>query len=342
LLAQARQLLESVAEHDASLGASAERLSDAGFALSDVAADLASYLSSIDADPTRLAWVEDRRAALASLTRRHGPTVDDVREWTKRARQRLEVLDGSQDRVAELTERHAVLAGSLAQVATELSKARARAAVTFGSAVTAELVDLAMPHAVVTAAVTQRLAEDGLELDDGRRVVHTPTGIDDVELLLAAHPGAPARPLQKGPSGGELSRVMLAVEVVFSGADPVGTFVFDEVDAGVGGEAAIEVGRRLARLSRTRQVLVVTHLPQVAAFADRHFVVAKSDDGSVTASGVHAVSDIDRPAELSRMLAGLSDSSLGQAHAAELLTLAATERGQGTKTAKRPRRPAKS
>ena len=129
-------------------------------------------------------------------------------------------------------------------------------------------------------------------------VAFGPHGIDDVELLLAAHPGAPARPLQRGASGGELSRVMLAVEVVFAGADPVPTFVFDEVDAGVGGAAAVEVGRRLARLARSAQVIVVTHLPQVAAFADAHLVVSKSSDGHVTRSGVMRLDDDGRIGEI--------------------------------------------
>jgi DNA repair protein RecN (Recombination protein N) len=153
-----------------------------------------------------------------------------------------------------------------------------------------------------------------------------PHGADEVEIRLAAHPGAPALPLAKGASGGELSRVMLAIEVVFAGADPVPTFVFDEVDAGVGGKAAVEIGRRLARLARLAQVIVVTHLPQVAAFADTHLVVEKAGDGSVTRSGVTRLDDAGRVTELSRMLAGLEDSEYGRAHAGELLTAAAAER----------------
>jgi DNA repair protein RecN (Recombination protein N) len=147
-----------------------------------------------------------------------------------------------------------------------------------------------------------------------------------VELRLLAHPGAPSLPLQKGASGGELSRVMLAIEVVFAGAGGPPTLVFDEVDAGVGGQAAVEIGRRLARLARTHQVLVVTHLPQVAAFADRHLVVAKDTGGAVTTSGVRVVEDTDRARELARMLAGLPDSDLGIAHAEELLAVAEREK----------------
>ncbi len=160
------------------------------------------------------------------------------------------------------------------------------------------------------------LTVDGVEVGVG------PDGADEVELRLLAHPGAPPLPLQQGASGGELSRVMLAIEVVFAGAGGPPTLVFDEVDAGVGGQAAVEIGRRLARLARTHQVLVVTHLPQVAAFADRHLVVAKDTGGAVTTSGVRVVEDTERARELARMLAGLPDSDLGIAHAEELLAVA--------------------
>jgi DNA repair protein RecN (Recombination protein N) len=181
-----------------------------------------------------------------------------------------------------------------------------------------------MPHARIEVAVNPRpagrgeavLPVDGVELGAG------PDGTDEVELRLMAHPGAPALPLQKGASGGELSRVMLAIEVVFAGAGGPATLVFDEVDAGVGGRAAVEIGRRLARLARSHQVLVVTHLPQVAAFADHHLVVAKDSQGAVTTSGVRVVEHTDRTRELARMLAGLPDSDLGIAHAEELLAVA--------------------
>jgi DNA repair protein RecN (Recombination protein N) len=191
---------------------------------------------------------------------------------------------------------------------------RAESSARFAEEVTEELTALAMPHARLAAVVSP------LEGGPG------PYGADEVEFKLAPHPGAPPLPLHKGASGGELSRVMLAIEVVFAGADPVPTFVFDEVDAGVGGKAAVEIGRRLARLARVSQVIVVTHLPQVAAFADNHLVVEKSNDGLVTSSGVVRLDQPARVRELSRMLAGLEDSEFGQAHAEELLALAARDR----------------
>jgi DNA repair protein RecN (Recombination protein N) len=197
--------------------------------------------------------------------------------------------------------------------------------VRLGKVVTAELVSLAMPHAELRVAVGSTDDDHGLPVGD-RTVRFGPTGIDDVELLLAANRGAEHRPLGKGASGGELSRVMLGVEVALAASNPVPTFVFDEVDAGVGGKAAVEVGRRLALLARHAQVLVVTHLPQVAAFADRHVVVVKSSDGTVTTSGLTTLDDEGRVRELSRMLAGLEDSDTALAHAEELLATAQQSR----------------
>jgi DNA repair protein RecN (Recombination protein N) len=322
LVTAARRTLEAAAGHDPALAAYAERTAEAGHLLADVAGELASYAASIDADPRRLAAAQERLAVLTALTRRHGvEDTDAVLRWAKEASDRLLDLDGADDRIAALRDEETALRESLAQLAAELSAARVAAAERFGAAVTAELVELAMPHAVASASVTQREAADGLSVG-GRVLAAGPDGADDVELLLVPHPGADPRPLQKGASGGELSRVMLAVEVVFADSDPVPVMVFDEVDAGVGGRAAVEVGRRLARLARDHQVLVVTHLPQVAAFADRHLQVVKADDGLVTRSGVVALDDEGRVAELSRMLAGL-DSGHARGHAEELLAAAA-------------------
>ena len=184
-----------------------------------------------------------------------------------------------------------------------------------------ELTQLAMPHAVVEVVVTQQEQDAGLVVGD-RTLRFGSSGVDQVELLLAANTGLEPRPLAKGASGGELSRVMLALEVSLAGTSPVPTLVFDEVDAGVGGAAAVEVGRRLAQLARSAQVLVVTHLPQVAAYADRHVVVEKASDGRITSSGLTVLDDAGRERELSRMLAGMADSDTALAHARELLDVA--------------------
>lgn len=321
LVAGAKRALDAVRSHDAALASLADRLGEVGYLLSDVATDLAGYADDLDADPLRLAAVEERRAVLTQLTRKYGESIDAVLAWAEQGVARLSELDGDDDRIGELTAERDALRTELGDLAETLTRARTRAAEEFAAAVTEELAALAMPHARVSVAIRQTESADGIEVD-GRTVAYGPMGADEVELQLAPHPGAPPRPISKGASGGELSRVMLAVEVVFAGADPVPTYLFDEVDAGVGGKAAVEVGRRLARLAKTAQVVVVTHLPQVAAFADRHLVVVKTSDGMVTRSGVQAMEGEDRVRELSRMLAGLEDSELGRAHAEELLAAA--------------------
>jgi DNA repair protein RecN (Recombination protein N) len=353
LLGSARQALEAAAPHDQALGDLAGRLGEASYLISDIAAELASYADSVEADPVRLAAVQDRRSELTRLIRTYGsvpvprpeavsdggaggavggagtggvtavngtgsanpaaPDLSAVLAWAKGAAARLAELDGDDDRIASLEAREAELAAAVRDLGGRLTTMRKEAAARFDAAVTAELTALAMPHARLSVAVSD-LREYG------------PCGGDDVEIRLAAHPGAPDLPLHKGASGGELSRVMLAIEVVFAGADPVPTFVFDEVDAGVGGKAAVEIGRRLARLARLAQVIVVTHLPQVAAFADTHLMVEKAEDGLVVSSGVTKLDEPGRVTELSRMLAGLEDSEFGRAHAGELLAAAAAER----------------
>jgi DNA repair protein RecN (Recombination protein N) len=316
LLGTAGRALEAVRSHDPMLAGLADRLTEASYLIADVAGELASYTESLDSDPARLAAVQERRAALGRLIRVYGAASGDVAavlDWAKQAGVRLAELEGDDDKIAALAEEESALGAEVTSRAAQLTALRSAAAERFAAEVTAELTALAMPHASLTAVVS--------ELD-----APGPFGADDVEIRLAAHPGAPALSLNKGASGGELSRVMLAIEVVFAGADPVPTFVFDEVDAGVGGKAAVEIGRRLARLARSSQVIVVTHLPQVAAFADNHLVVEKSGDGLVTASGVVRLDQSGRARELSRMLGGLEDSEFGQAHAEELLALAARER----------------
>jgi len=350
LLGSARQALDAAAPHDKALGDLAARLGEASYLISDIAAELASYADSVEADPARLAAVQDRRAELARLIRTYGsvpvprpdaasalgtavsdggegdatsahdvsaPDLSAVLAWAKGAAVRLAELESDDDRIAALATREAELAAAVRELGGRLTAFRNDAAARFDAAVTAELTALAMPHARLSVVVSS-LREFG------------PHGGDDVEIRLAAHPGAPDLPLHKGASGGELSRVMLAIEVVFAGADPVPTFVFDEVDAGVGGKAAVEVGRRLARLARLAQVVVVTHLPQVAAFADTHLMVEKAEDGLVVSSGVTKLDEPGRVKELSRMLAGLEDSEFGRAHAGELLAAAAAERAESS------------
>ncbi|WP_394941282.1 DNA repair protein RecN [Psychromicrobium sp. YIM B11713] len=306
LVDSAKRALEQVAEHDEVLRASAERVSELGYLLADVAAELASYVSGLDADaPGRLAAIEDRRGELAALTRKYAPSVDEVLLWAETSRRRLDELQDDSARIEELQAELEAADAELNGQAAELSERRRQAAKQLSERVTAELAALAMADAKLQ-----------IEVKDASR---GPYGADEVAFLLQPHPGAPARAVGKGASGGELSRVMLAIEVVLAAVDPVPTFVFDEVDAGVGGKAAVEIGRRLAMLAQHVQVLVVTHLPQVAAFADSHIRVLKTSDGGFTSSDVHTLDEAERVRELARMLAGQEDSASAQAHAQELL-----------------------
>ena len=333
--AAARSQLDGVREHDPEAGELADRLTEITYLLSDVAADVASYASGVETDPARLAAVSERRAALTALTRKYGDTIDEVLAWSQASATRLLDLDHTDERIEELRVAQRTLRAELAEAAAALSEARREAATRLGKEVTEELTLLAMPHARLEIEVRQSeqpAPEDEtsgpLRVGD-RWLRFGGSGVDEVELLLAANTGSEPRPLNKGASGGELSRVMLALEVALAGTSPVPTFVFDEVDAGVGGTAAVEVGRRLARLARDAQVLVVTHLPQVAAYADRHVVVAKSHDGTVTSSGLTVLDAEERERELSRMLAGLTDSDTALAHARELLEVAQPARALG-------------
>ena len=324
LLSAARRALEAGVVHDPQLASQAAAISSVMAQLGEVASDLSRYAQDIDVDPLRLAAVQDRQADLGRLARKYGATVAEVLQWSATAAQRLAQLAGADDRITDLEARREDLRSRAALVCAELSAVRLEAAQRFADAVAGELAALAMPRARVAFSLTTTPDPDGLVLSSGTvgPVAFRSTGIDEVALMLAANPGAPLRPIAQAASGGELSRVMLAVQVVLAGADPVPTMVFDEVDAGVGGAAAIEVGRRLQALSSRTQVIVVTHLAQVAAFADRHLVVTKDSDGSVTESSVRHVEGAERVRELSRMLAGLADSEAAGVHAGELLELA--------------------
>jgi DNA repair protein RecN (Recombination protein N) len=323
LLSQARRALDAAKDKDPALAALAGRLDEAYWQLGEVATDVAGYLAGIEADPARLEYAHGRVADLDALCRHvgrylaetepGGPNVAEVLDWGEQAALRLAELEGDDGRIGELTARREQLHEELGALADRVTELRAAAADSFAAAVGEELAALAMPRARIEVRLK-------------RREEFGSSGRDEVELLLAPHPGAPSLPIAKGASGGELSRVMLAIEVVFAGADPVPTLVFDEIDQGVGGQAAIEVGRRLARLARTSQVIVVTHLPQVAAFADRQLVVAKDSEGGVTSSDVTVVADADRYTEIARMLSGRSESDSAKDHARELVDAAAAER----------------
>jgi DNA repair protein RecN (Recombination protein N) len=307
LVDSALRALDRIATFDSSLGGLRTQLADASYQLQEVSQALAGYAAGLESG-TGLSLEEshDRLAGITSLMRKFGPTLEDVLSFAEAGSTRLLELDGDESTVDALTAEVAQSLEETQGLAAQLSALRQAAATALGTQVTVELAALAMPTATLHVRV-----ESGQVLAQH--------GCDQVSLLLAAHPGADPLPLGKGASGGELSRVMLALEVVIAGSDPVPTFVFDEVDAGVGGASALEIGRRLDRLAQASQVIVVTHLAQVAAYANNHLLVVKDTDGQVTTSSVAVLQGEDRVRELARMLGGMEDSHTALSHARELL-----------------------
>lgn len=335
----ANKALENVADIDPALKDIFGQLKEVALVLNEVGVDLSRYLADLDADPGELERIQSRRAELNGLTRRYGSSVQDVLDWSANAAARVESLERASN-LAELAERRDAARSALAAAAVTLTSARKQAGRDFCLRVTSELQGLAMPHSQLGIAIRHRqppAGQDGLRIEGlDSRVAFGASGVDEVEFLLLAHEGATPAPIGKAASGGELSRIMLALEVVLSQSASAPTFVFDEVDAGVGGKAAVEIGRRLAQLGKSAQVLVVTHLPQVAAFADHHLVVSKQSDGRVTSSGVESLDDSQRVRELARMLAGQEESAHAAAHAQELLDLASLERAKRSHAVGKP------
>lgn len=322
LIEAARKLLEVTG--DDRLEALAASLHQVSAVVIDATSELTAYLDELDADPERLEVLLNRQSVLKALTRRYGADIDAVLAWRAEAEAELELLDSSEGTLAELRKAVEQLAGKVARAAGALTGKRAAAAATLAERATAELAHLAMGRATLHVTVSSRSADASAPeaVRIGKNwVAAGPDGVDQVEFAMIAHAGAPELPISKGASGGELSRVMLAVEVVLAGADPVATMVFDEVDAGVGGRAATEIGRRLAMLARDHQVIVVTHLAQVAAFADRHYVVDAGPGDAVGSSAVRPVQGPARELELARMLGG-TDGVSARAHAADLIAAA--------------------
>lgn len=312
-LESARKALDDAGRHDATLAALAQRVAEHAYGAADIAQELASYVDRLEADPARLDAVHARLSAIGQAERRFARTADELEPL----RAELEGMVGSGEDwdqlVGSARDAEAHARAELLDAAATVSAGRSSAADALAASVMEELGQLAMGDATVQIRVEHK--EPG------------PHGADEVTMLLSAHPGAPARPVADAASGGELSRIMLALEVALAaGGEAAHTFVFDEVDAGVGGKAAQSVGARLAALASRHQVIVVTHLAQVAAWADAHIVVAKSSDGAVTVSQVSEVTGEDRVREIARLLSGEEDSVSARAHALELLEAARVAR----------------
>jgi DNA repair protein RecN (Recombination protein N) len=325
-VASAKATLQST--DDSALQALGERLADAVAVIGDVSTELGDFLSELPSDASTLESKLARQGQLRGLTRKYASDIDGVLAWAKESRDRLSQLDVSEDALAGLQRRVDEMHAKVVSAAADLTKARAKAAKGLAKAVTAELSGLAMTGAdfgITVSPLVPRTDDSAPLTLAGGVVAHAGhDGVDAVEFGFAAHRGTELLPLAKSASGGELSRVMLSLEVVLSASAEGTTMVFDEVDAGVGGRAAVQIGRRLARLARTHQVIVVTHLPQVAAYADTHLVV----ESGPKSSRVVRLQDEDRVVELARMLAGLGDTDSGRAHARELWESAQRDRAE--------------
>ena len=319
MLQQIRKSLDQVNGKDKQLDAITERYTESLLNLQDISSDLTSYLSQLEADPNRFEKLQDRKASLNSLLKRYGKGSDKEAAFEqllidgKSAKERIADLSGGDQRVAELQKEAELIFKQLQDQALALSKLRKVNGEKLSSQVTDEVRSLSMPKASFVIEQTVGDVKNSKSF--------TSNGIDEISILFTAHSGGTALALNKVASGGELSRVMLALEVVIAEAEPIGTYIFDEVDAGVGGKAAVEVGRRLSKLSKSAQVIVITHLAQVAAWADNHLVVKKSENGLVTQSDVIEVSANERKIEIARMLSGQEDSQTAQEHAGELLAI---------------------
>ena len=316
-LSNARKSLEKAVTLDPTLDQLSEKLNDAFFELQDVAANLASYLSDLAADPSRLEYLQQRKSELNTFIKRHSKStatdsniaLTELIDAGANIDNEIADLTGGDDRIAELEAELAKLKEHAVSQAEEISKMRKAAANKLSAAASTEIHALSMPNTNLIVEVKSGVNFDQL----------TSNGFDEVNFFLQTHKDAPLVSIAKGASGGELSRVALAIEVVIAMNEEIGTYIFDEVDAGVGGKAAIEVGRRLKALSKVAQVVVVTHLPQVAAWGDTHFVVSKDESGSVSLSQIRKIEDDERIEEIARMLAGHEDSISARKHAEELI-----------------------
>lgn len=321
-LGAAKRFLETAKGRDSRLDAITDQIAESFYILDEATRDLSSYLSGLEADPDRLNELQERKAALSAFVKKWGGSSDPDEEMVllaaraKSGREQISDLRGGDERIAELEKELAAIKNDLLKSAKSLTAARTKAATELSSAVSEELKQLSMPHTELVIDIETPDFNDALKESD-----FTVNGCDEVAISIKAHANAAKIAIGKGASGGEMSRIMLALEVVIAKTHPVGTYIFDEVDAGVGGKAAIEVGRRLHLLAQHSQVIVVTHLPQVAAWADTHFRVAKRSDGSIVQSGVEKLSEGARVEEIARMLAGLEESTSALEHAAELLAM---------------------
>lgn len=316
-LLQTKKDLEKLRDKDLSLDLIIDKYVENTLNLQETMGDIASYLSKLEADPKRFDYLQNRKSAINSLIKKYGKGSDKTLAYDQlildgqSAQMRIEDLSGGEERIAQIQKQLSELFNLMRNEAAQISKSREAAAERLALAVTNEIRALSMPNGSLSIKLNSK--------DSSNPSNFQSYGLDELEILFCSHQGGKELPLNKVASGGELSRIMLGIEVVIADSQNIGSYIFDEVDAGVGGKAAIEIGRRLSQLAQKAQVIVITHLAQVAVWADHHLVVKKNESGSVTQSDVVAVSENERRVEIARMLSGQESSETAQQHAAELL-----------------------
>jgi DNA repair protein RecN (Recombination protein N) len=315
LVAEAIHATEKLVQYDATLEPVLEMLNSASIQVSEAADSLRRYSESIDMDPQRRDRVEERLDAIQAVARKHRTTAEELPDLHERLRNEHDELSHAEERGRQLDEEAAAAKATYLALADRLSGERRKAASRFSAAVSSAMAGLGMPGGKFEVALARR------DEDDAR-----PWGMDAIEFLISANPGQPMQPLARIASGGELSRMSLAIQVIASDGSAIPTMVFDEVDSGVGGGVAEMVGRRLQELGTGRQVLCVTHLPQVASLADQHFRISKVTDGQTTRTGIKALGKEERIEELARMLGGVEITQKTLDHAAEMLAGAPRKR----------------
>ena len=332
LLGEASLKIGEMARLDPGLQGELAAVESASFQVEEVARSLRTYRDRVDFDPARLGMIEERLELIRDLKRKYGSSIEEITRFGEQAAAELESLSHSEERLIELRDQESTLLLDIAALAEELTKARAEASAELARAMESELADLNMPKARFSVSMERSESPDGVLLSDGRRYAFDATGVDRVEFMVSPNPGEPLKPLAKIASGGETARLMLALKAILSKADPVSTLIFDEIDQGIGGRSGQVVGKKLWGLARAHQVICVTHLAQIACFADAHFSVAKQVTGDRTTTGVLALSDERRVDEIIAMLGGVAGSEIGRRNADEMLLEANSWKDQASQS----------
>ena len=321
-LNQARKALDTAAAKSERISSLRDQISNLEIEVSTLARDVNRDLASLDRDPATIDKLESRRALIKKLLTKYGPTSKDALENIKKFTEELATIEDLPSAIESVEKEIQMQLSELAISAQKIHDSRVDSSTKISLAIEKELKSLSMPNADFKVRIETSEDQAGLKIKVDKNETHLHFdnyGVDQISFEFSANPGQPLRPISKVASGGEMSRIMLAIELVFSKSGASKTMIFDEVDAGIGGAAAIEVGKRLKALAKIHQIVVVTHLPQVAAFADKHLKVEKSASGNITTSSVMELDSGARVTEIARMMAGIQDSASALEHARELL-----------------------